>query len=164
MKRGKRTLSKGKIYGFNPWTDQVHAIDRIMEESGEKSESTILRDLIDEGLAGRRRKSVKLESAEPLKMESETLKTVQALLLKLVRQGETSLRVQDVSLALLQDTLAEAHAVRKISWDELREPSLRKKGATASQIKKQFDSELAAAKHHALRLATEIKKSQDRPK
>src|ERR1700720_4786479 len=103
MKRSKRVLSKGKIYGFNPWADQVYAINQIMEETAEKSESIILRDLIDEALAGRRRKSAKAETAEPPQSEDsgEVLHTIQTLLLKLIRQGETSLRIQEVCLALL---------------------------------------------------------------
>src|SRR5438132_7536495 len=130
MKRSKRVLSKGKIYGFNPWADQVYAINQIMEEAGEKSESIILRDLIDEALAARRRKSAKAEMAEAPQPEgsAEILQTIQTLLIKLIRQGETSLRIQDVSLALLQDTLAEARAGRTIAWDNLVVPILKEKG------------------------------------
>jgi hypothetical protein len=165
MKRSKRALSKGKIYGFNPWADQVYAINQIMEETGEKSESIVLRDLIDEALAARRRKSAKTEMAEAPHQESsaEILQTIQKLLLKLIRQGETSLRIQDVGLALLQDTLAEARAGRKIAWDRLATPILKEKGAATREIAKQFDSETTDAKSYAYNIAAEIKKSQDEP-
>lgn len=162
MKRSKRALSKGKIYGFNPWADQVYAINQIMEESGEKSESIVLRDLIDEALSARRRKPVKAEMAETPQRESsaEILQTIQTLLLKLIRQGETSLRIQDVNLALLQDTLAEAQAARKVSWS-LALPSLREQGLSASQIAKRFDNETAEAKNHAYDVARELKNAGD---
>jgi hypothetical protein len=164
MRRSKRTLSKGKIYGFNPWADQVHTINQIMEETGEKSESIILRDLIDEALAARRRKSPIPEGAETPQAggAAETLQMIQTLLLRLVRQGETSLQIQDVSLALLQDTLAEAYAGRRVSWS-LVGPGLKEKGLNANEIAKRFDSETTEAKDHAYSVAKQIRKSQ-RPK
>src|SRR5260370_39604044 len=109
MRKSKRSISKSKTYGFNPWVDQVDAINQIMEEAGEKAESVVLRKLIDEALSARRKKRTPVvESESPSIQDSgETFRTVQALLLELVRQGETSLRIQDLSLALLQDVLAE---------------------------------------------------------
>jgi hypothetical protein len=162
MKRSKRALSKGKIYGFNPWADQVYAINQIMEETGEKSESIVLRDLIDEALSARRRKPVKPEMTETPKPESsaEILQTIQTLLLKLIRQGEISLRIQDVSLALTQDTLAEARAGRKASWN-LSLEGLKEGGLGAGEIAKRFDKETNEAKNYAYGIAEDIKKSQD---
>jgi len=53
MRTKKRTLLTTKVYGFNPWMDQVTAINELMDSLGQKSEAPIIRDLIDEGLAAR---------------------------------------------------------------------------------------------------------------
>ena len=161
MRNSKRVISKSKTYGFNPWVDQVDAISQIMAETEEKAESVVLRKLIDEALAARRRKTSGSEMSAPPPVQglSETLQTVQTLLLKLIRQGESSLRIQDVNLALLQDTLAEAYAGRKVSWS-LSGPGLKEKGLSTSEIAKRFESETAEARNHAYSVAKQIKKSQ----
>src|SRR5437899_2439450 len=104
MRKSKRVISKSKMYGFNPWVDQLDAISQIMDETGEKAESVVLRKLIDEALTARRIKTSQTAVLEPPLVQGfgETLQIVQTLLLKLVRQQETSLRIQDVNLALLQ--------------------------------------------------------------
>jgi hypothetical protein len=81
------------------------------------------------------------------------------LLLKLVRQGETSLRIQDVSLALLQDVLAEARAGRNISWEALAVPRMQEKGIGVGEIERRFDDQTGEAKNFAYGIAEEIKKS-----
>ena len=103
MKKSRRPISRAKMYGFNPYADQVDHINRIVAQSGE-NEATVLRKLIDEALIARRRKIAdeELGTKSAGESRSETLQAIQALLVKLVRQGETSLRVHDVSLALLQ--------------------------------------------------------------
>jgi hypothetical protein len=158
MRKSKRVISKAKMYGFNPWLDQLDAINRIMEETGEKSESAILRKLIDEALAARH-----VTAAQPTGIESpsgkgatEALETIQTLLLNLVRQGETTLRIQDVSLALIQDTLAEAHAGRKVSWS-LAVPGLRDDGISSEEITKRFDEETVDARNYAYGIADEAR-------
>jgi len=162
MRKSKRPISKAKMYGFNPWVDQLDAINQIVADTGEK-ESTILRKLVDEALVERRRKIADAELGESPSAQgfAETLQTMQTLLLKLVRQGDTSLRMQDVSLALLQETLAEARASRNASWEQ-GVPSLKEGGLTSSQIAKRFEAETAAAKDFAYGSAQELKKQQDR--
>jgi hypothetical protein len=161
MRKTKRVISKSKMYGFNPWMDQLDAINQIMEKTGEKSESAVLRKLIDEALAARHMEVAQAELAESQpKGLDDAIQTVQTLLLRLIRQGETSLRIQDVSLALLQDTLAEAYAARKVSWS-LAVPGLAENGLSPAEIAKRFDHETGDAKNHAYGVAEEIKKSQD---
>src|SRR5687767_12667956 len=109
--RKRRVISRSKTYGFNPWMDQIDTINQIMKESGERTESVLLRKLVDEALAERRKKSQSL----PLIEESDNgfgdrLQTIESLLMRLVRQGNTSFLIQDVCLALLQAVLAEGHA------------------------------------------------------
>jgi hypothetical protein len=131
------------MYGFHPWLDQV--------------------DAIDQALVARQRQVSGAELSRPASNDGfgETLQTVQTLLLKLVRQGDTSLRMQDVTLALLPDTMAEARAGRKASW-ELGAAALRKSGLSPNQIAKRFEAETEEAKDFAYGAAQEIKKQQDR--
>jgi len=160
MRKAKRVISKTKTYGFNPWVDQFDAISQIMADTGEK-ESTVLRKLIDEALIARRRKVADEEVDKGLSegSASETLQAIQALLVKLVQQGETSLRVQDVSLALLQDMFAETRAGRKAAW-ELLASGLKEKGVSNAEIKKRFDTETNEARNFAYSTAKEIKRQQ----
>src|SRR5688500_4688996 len=104
MRTKKRTLVASKVFGFNPWMDQLLAINQIMESTGQKSEAPIIRDLIDESLSARRRKTSGIESPEPSPSSHEleqTLQTVQALLLKTIEHGQVAFRVQSLSLELL---------------------------------------------------------------
>jgi hypothetical protein len=160
MRKAKRIISKTKTYGFNPWVDQFDAISQIMADSGEK-ESTVLRKLIDEALVARRRKiaddDLAIESTD--EGAAGTLRAIQTLLVKLVQQSEKSLRVQDVGLALLQDTLAEARAGRKVSWEHLAS-KLKERGLSAKDLSRRFDDETAEAKDFAYGTAKEIKSRQ----
>ena len=162
MRKSKRIIAKAKTYGFHPWADQVDAVNQLVIETKE-TESTVLRKLVDEALVARRRQSsdAELFGAPSNEGVAETLLAVQTLLLKLVRQGDTSLRMQDVTLALLQDTMAEARAGRKASW-ELGVAALRDDGLSPTQIAKRFEAETAEAKDFAYGAAQELKKQQDR--
>jgi hypothetical protein len=158
----KRVMAKAKVYGFSPWVDQVDAINQIMNETGEKTESVLLRKLVDEALDARRKKSQSL----PLTQKSDTefdgrLQTIESLLMRLVRQGDTSLRIQDVCLALLQDVLAEAHATRRISWESLVIPQLREKGIDTKELERRFMQQVDQAKDFAYEVAERAKKSQE---
>lgn len=93
-------MAKAKVYGFSSWVDQVDAINQIMKDTGEKNESVVLRKLVDEALDARWKKSQSAPVAEPdsTGVRSETIEN---LLMRLVRQGDVSLRIEDVCLALL---------------------------------------------------------------
>ena len=58
------------MYGFNPWVDQIDTINQIMKDTGEKTESVLLRKLVDEALAARRQKSQSLPLIEESENES----------------------------------------------------------------------------------------------
>jgi hypothetical protein len=154
-------MAKAKVYGFSPWVDQVDAITQIMKETGERTESAVLRKLIDEALTERRRKNQLL----PLAGESDNefgdrLQTIESLLMRLVHRGDTSLRVQDVCLVLLQEVLAETHAIHKISWEFTAVPRLREEGIEVSELDRRFVIRLDRAKDHAYGVAERIKDSQ----
>ena len=163
--RKRRVISKSKTYGFNPWMDQIDAINQIMRETGEKTESVLLRKLVDEALDARRKQSQSLPLTEESDIElgGDKLQTIESLLMRLVRQGDTSLRIQDVCLALLQDVLAEAHATRRLSWESLVMPHLGGKGVDTNEAEHRFMLQADQAKDYAYSVAERIKESQEPP-
>src|SRR5689334_13732031 len=92
----RRVMAKAKVYGFSPWVDQVDAINQIMKDAGERNESALLRKLVDEALDVRRKKSYLAPLTETSDSAGVRLETIESLLMRLVRQGNTSLRVEDV--------------------------------------------------------------------
>jgi len=156
-------MAKAKVYGFAPWVDQVDAINQIMEDSGERNESALLRKLVDEALDARRKKS---ESA-PLTDQEHAgvrLETIETLLMRVVRQGDVSLRIEDVCLALLQAILAEAYATRRLVWESLVLPQLRDAGIDMNELERRFVLQEDQANAYAYRLALQIKESQESSK
>jgi hypothetical protein len=160
----RRVMAKAKVYGFSPWVDQVDAINQIMKDTGDKNESALLRKLVDEALDARRKK---IRSA-PLIEESDhagvRLETIESLLIRLVRQGEISLRIEDVCLALLQDVLAEAYATRRLLWESLVLPQLRDAGIDSNELERRFVLQDNQAKNYAYGEAERIKQSQETTK
>jgi hypothetical protein len=162
IRNTKRTLVK-KITSLNLYADQATQIRAIMEDTGARKEAPLMRELLDEALSARRRKSIhrtESEQPSPAQDSSETLQTVQTLLLKLIRQADTSLRAQGISLILLQEVLAETSAGRKISWNRLEVPALSQTGMTPSQIDEQFAATTNDAKDYAYGVAEEIRRNQ----
>ena len=157
----RRVMAKAKVYGFSPWVDQIDAINQIMKDTGDKNESSVLRKLVDEALDGRRKK---IRSA-PLTEESDhagvRLETIESLLIRLVRQGEISLRIEDVCLALLQDVFAEAYATRRLLWESLVLPQLRDAGIDSNELERRFVLQDNQAKNYAYGEAERIKQSQE---
>ena len=157
MRKGKRTISKTKTYGFQPWADQIDAINSIITKTGAK-EATVVRKLVDEALAARRSKNAETELDDTPAPHgfAGTLEMIETLLLKMIRQGDTSLRTQDISLALLQDTLAEARAGRRVAWETSR-TRMKDEGLSSEDIAERFEKETADAKRFAYGVAKEIK-------
>ena len=160
MRTKKRSLVTTKVYGFNPWMDQLLAINQIMESTGQKSEAPVIRDLIDEALTARRRKTSEVESAKQASREqeqNETLQAVQTLLLKLIAQGETHVRVQSLNLELLQETLGEARAGRIALWETLSVPGLCEQGNQGQTIASLFEAHTEQGQTFAYGLAERLK-------
>ena len=157
MRKGKRTISKSKTYGFQPWANQIDAINVIIAKTGAK-EATVVRKLVDEALAARRSKHAETEPDETPAPQgiAATLETIETLLVKMIRQGDTSLRTQDISLALLQDILAEARAGRRVAWEGMTS-QMKDEGLSSRDIAERFEKETAEAKRFAYGLAKEIK-------
>ena len=159
MRKSKRVLFKPKVFGFNPYADQVPAIKQIMEETAQESEAPVLRMLIDEALWARRRKATGIQSlqrAAPAKETEEKLQTIQELLLTLIRRGETALRMESVNLELLQETVAEARAGRIELWDTVVRPALRERGKSPEEIATLFEAQTTEGQDYAYGLAEEV--------
>jgi hypothetical protein len=156
----RRVMAKSKVYGFGPWVDQVDAINQIMKDTGDKNESALLRKLVDEALDARRKKS---KSAPLAEQDNAGLRpeTIESLLMRLVRQGNVSLRIEDVCLALLQAILAEAYATRRLVWESLVLPQLRDAGIDVNELERRFVLQEDQANDYAFRLAVQIKESQE---
>jgi hypothetical protein len=121
-----------------------------------------MRELLDEALAARRRKAAGLaqEPSPPVQGLAENLQTIQTLLLKLIAQGQTGLKIQGLSLELLQETMAEAHVGRALLWDELVVPLLTGRGMTPEDMARHLTDQTSKAKDHAYALADEIRNTQ----
>jgi hypothetical protein len=161
MPRRKRLISRAKTYGFHPWFDQVDAVDQIVKETGAK-ESVVLRRLLDEALIARRRQTAEDELKAASAADNpagDRFGEIENLLVQVLRQNDTSLRVQDLTLALLQDTLAEARAGRKAGWRQAA-AALKEEGLNEKQIIQKFTEETEAAKDWSYGEAQEIKRQQ----
>ncbi len=146
---GKRTLAK-KVTSFVLYVE-VSQIQAIVEATGAEKDAQVFRDLIDEALVARRRKTAQqlvLPDQPPSPQSDETLETIQTLLLKLIQQGEKARRVRGICLELLQETLAEARAGRL--------PTLREQGKSVQEVVNLFNGDTAEAQNFAYELAIDI--------
>ena len=148
------------MYGFNPWVDQIDQVNLLVSQTGE-TESIVLRKLLDEALTARRRKAMdeELEASEGHTV-ADSLQRIEALLTRLLQQGDTSYRMHDVALALVQDTLAEARAGRNLIWKQMA-PALKEQGLNAKQVAQKFDEDTDEAKDFAYGAAQDLKKQQE---
>ncbi|MGH9969767.1 MAG: hypothetical protein ACREBG_18510 [Pyrinomonadaceae bacterium] len=162
LRGSKRAILK-KVTAVNLFADQATQIQAIMEAIGAQEVAPVVRLLLDEALGARRRKSVRPEGSElpPPIQEVTDLATMQTLLLKLIGQGETSFRIQSVSLELLQEVLVDARAGKVSLWEFLFTPALRDKGRSVGEIARLCDAQNNQAKRFAYGLAQEIKRELD---
>jgi len=157
----RRVMAKAKMYGFFPWVDQVDSIAQIMKENGEKTESALLRKLVDEALDARRKNSQSVPLAEKPNHDAVRLEKIESLLMRLIQEQEVSLRISDICLALVQNVLAEAYATRKLLWESVVLPHLRGAGIDADELERQFVLQEDQAKDYAYGEALRIKESQE---
>ncbi|MDX6612837.1 MAG: hypothetical protein QOD75_2023 [Blastocatellia bacterium] len=163
LRNSKRGLTK-KVTSINFYVDQATQIQAIMEATGETKEAPLVRLLVDEALAARRRKSVQSAEPEPPPPSqdiSETLLTLQTLMLRMIGQGESTRQMQSVSLELIQEAVAEARSGKMNVWEFLVAPGLSDKGKKAGEIAHLLDEQNEDAKDYAYGLAEEIKNELD---
>lgn len=161
MRKARRKISHSKMYGFHPWQDQVDAVDLIAKETG-MSESIVLRKLLDEALIARRRLIADQEVLQPssARRTAKASSDLENLILRVIKQNSTSLRVQDITLALVQETLAEARAGRNLDWAQFTS-ALEEQGLTRTQIEQRFEQESETAKDFAYGVAQAAKAQQE---
>jgi hypothetical protein len=131
-----------------------------MEAIGAQKDAPLLRQLVDEGLAIRRRKLVHHEASEQapsIPNAVETLEMVKSLLLKMLGQSNTSLRVGRVNLGLRQETLAQVRANRVTLWEKLAVPALREEGKSHQEIANLLEEYTAEGKDFAYGVAEELR-------
>ena len=158
-------------WGFEPQTPTVvNAVTSdhvLMDSLGQKSEAPIIRDLIDEALAARRRRSTEIgtkASTPPNQELASKLDTVQALLLKLIAQVGATFDMGSVKLELLQEALVEARIGRMMLWELLAVPALRERGKIAFQIAEVLETYVNEGQDYSYGLAEEIKAELDADK
>jgi len=159
LRGSRRTLTK-RVTSINFYVDQATQIQAIMEATGTTKEAPLVRQLVDEALAARRRKLVPVEAPEqsaPVQDMNDNLQAIQMLLLKLIGQGQTAFRIGSVSLEILQETLTEARAARMGLWESLEVPGLREKGKSAQEIANLFEAKTGEAQDFADGVAQEVK-------
>src|SRR5712692_9966429 len=160
FRSSKRALTK-RVTSFNFYVDQATQIQAIMEATGTTMEAPLVRQLLDEALAARRRKLAPLETpapTAPLQDGSEILETIQTLLLRIIGQGETNYRIGSITLELLQEALTESRAARLTLWEHLVAPELKGRGNRNQEIAELFDAKTKQSQEFAYGLAGEIKK------
>jgi len=143
--------------------DQATQFQAIMEATATK-EAQLVRQLLDEALAARRRKSVQSAEPEPpppTQDISETLQTLQTLMLRMIGQGESTSQMQSVSLELLQEAVVEARGGRMSLLEFVAGPTLTDKGKSPDEISRLFDAQDEDAKDYAYGLAEDIKNALD---
>jgi hypothetical protein len=136
----KRSIAK-KVSSFNMYMDQVSQIRAIMEATGAVKDAPVIRELLDEALMARRRKSAGLYDSEPALGQElrETLHTIQNLCLKLIRREELIFQDQTLGLSLLREALIEARSAREIVFEELVEKPWLQKGKSKETMCNFFD-------------------------
>jgi hypothetical protein len=157
--QGNRRMLAKKVTSFNMYLDQATQIQAIMEATSAEKDAPVLRTLLDEALAARRRRAAGIEEPDQFRANpavSETLEALQALLLRTISLSEKSLRIEGLNLGLLQETLAEAHATRRLCWTDLSVPLLREKGISSEAITLRFDGQTEQAKQYAYSVARHI--------
>jgi hypothetical protein len=131
-----------------------------MEATGAVKDAPVIRELLDEALAARRRKAAGItDSEEPPGQEiTETLHTLQTLLLRLIRREELVLKRQSVGLRLLKETVIEARSSREIVFEELVEKPWMAKGKSKETMNNYFDMKSGTAREYVDGVIAKIKR------
>jgi hypothetical protein len=156
--RGRqRSLSK-KVSSFNMYMDQTYQIRAIMEATGAVKDAPVIRELLDEALAARRRK------AAPGQEITETLHTLQTLMLNLIQREELVFKRQNVGLKLLKEAVIEARSGREIVFEELVEKPWMAKGKSKETMTNFFDMKSRNATEYVDGVIAKIKRDLEAEK
>ena len=161
----KRSLSK-KVSSFNMYMDQTYQIRAIMEASGAVKDAPVIRELLNEALAARRRKAAGITDWEepPGQGITEMLHTLQTLMLKLIKREELVFTRQSVGLRLLKEAVIEARSGRETVFEELVEKPWMAKGKSKETMSNFFDMKSRNAREYVDGLIAEIKRDLEAKK
>lgn len=143
--------------------DQVYQVRAIMEATGAVKDAPVIRELLDEALGARRRKALGItDSEEPPGQEvTETLHTLQTLLLRLIKREDLVFRRQNLGLKLQRETLIEARAGREVGFEALVETPWMEKGKTKETMSNFFDMKTRYVKEYVDSVVEKIKRELD---
>jgi hypothetical protein len=164
MRTKKRTLVTTKVYGFNPWMDQLLATNQMMEATGQKSEAPSFEtsSMRLSSRAGVRCPARKyLSSQRRAENPTRNLRSCRLCFCEFLNRGHSSFRVQRIGIELLQENLVETRASGMRLWEALTVPSLSERGSSVQQIAELFDTKTDEAKDFAYGLAEEIRDQID---
>jgi len=164
--RGRqRSLSK-KVSSFNMYMDQTYQIRAIMEATGAVKDAPVIRELLDEALSARGRKAAGITDWEkpPGQEITETLHTLQTLLLKLIQREELVFSRQSVGLRLLKEAVIEARSGREIVFEELVEKPWIVKGKSKETMNNFFDMRSGHAREYVDDIIAKIKRDLEAEK
>src|SRR5438552_1607198 len=118
--RGKKRMLSKRVSSFNMYMDQMFQIRAIMEATGAEKDAPLIRELLDEALGARRRKSLGIADWEepPGQEDKETFNTISVLLLKLLKHEEKSFMARDVGLLMLRELMIETGACPDLVYVE----------------------------------------------
>jgi len=161
--RGRKRSIANKVSSFNMYEDQVSQIAAIMEATGAVKDAPVIRELLDEALMTRRRKSAGMYDSEPTLGQEirETLRTIQTLLLKLISREELVFQDQTFGLSLLRELLIEARSAREIVFEELVEKPWLQKGKSKESMCNFFDMKTQSTAEYVEEVLASIKQNLD---
>jgi len=135
-----------------------------MESTGAPKDAPVIRVLLDEALGARRRKALGIGDSEepPGQGTTETLNTLQVLLLRLIKREEVNRLNQHLGLHMLRQTLIEARAGREVYFEEIVERPLLEKGQTREAISNYFDLKTRQATEYVDEVVKKIKEDEAR--
>lgn len=146
--------------------DQVYQIRAIMEATGAVKDAPVIRELLDEALCARRRKAAGIADWEepPGQEITETLHTLQTLLLKLIKREELVFNRQGVGLRLLKEALIEARSGRETVFEELVEKPWIAKGKSKETMTNFFDMKSGSVREYVDGVIAKIKRDLEAEK
>jgi hypothetical protein len=146
--------------------DQTYQIRAIMEATGAVKDAPVIRELLDEALSARRRKAAGITDWEepPGQEITETLHTLQTLLLKLIQREELVFSRQSVGIRLLKEAVIEARSGREIVFEELVEKPWIVKGKSKETMNNFFDMKSGHAREYVDGVTAKIKRDLEAEK
>jgi hypothetical protein len=146
--------------------DQTYQIRAIMEATGAVKDAPVIRELLDEALSARWRKAAGITDWEepPGQEITETLHTLQTLLLKLIQREELVFSRQSVGIRLLKEAVIEARSGREIVFEELVEKPWIVKGKSKETMNNFFDMKSGHAREYVDGVIAKIKRDLEAEK